>query len=525
LLGWAAGPIIKEAAGMRVPGLRGLSVGTVARRLLGEISEDDCAGQAAQLAYYFLFALFPLLLFLVTLIGYLPIPDLFDRMMEWASAVLPAAALTLVQDNVRSVTTKQHGGLLSFGALAALWGASAGFRAIMGALNRAYDVEEGRPWWKVYGLSVVATVGFTVVAVAAFLLIILGPQMGEGIAALIGLGDLFHTLWNVLRWPVALVLLALVVGGIYYVAPDVEQDFRWVTPGSALATIGWVVASGLFSLYVQNFGSYDATYGSLGAVIVLLLFLYITGFMLVAGGELNAVVEHLAPEGKREGAKSLADRGPSPAPAGDGARAGVRPATADSASSGRRVADRRRQGPPPAVAPDLESPVAPGGRERRHGERRQAERRGAQLRLVHSGPGSTPPGAGSPALHGVPPARDDSPSGVLSELAEDASRLIRLQARLAALEAKIVGRNVIGGAGLLATGAVVVCVGIIALAGGVVLLLAGALPPWLAALGVAALALVASVVVVRSGLAVLRGRTASAGYEGGTQSARAGEGS
>ncbi len=294
---------------MNIPGLRGLSVTEVGKRLFTEISQDDCAGQAAQLAYYFLFSLFPLLLFLVTLIGYLPIPNLFDRMMTAASLLLPPQALSLVQDTLGTVTTEQRGGLLSLGVLVALWSASAGFRAIMTSLNRAYDVEEGRPWWKFYLVSVLATVAFALLAVTAFALLVFGPQIGEGIASLAGAGDLFHTVWAIVRWPVALVLMSFVLAGVYYVAPDVEQDFRWVTPGSVIAVLGWVVASIGFSIYVQNFGNYDATYGSVGAVIVLLTWLYLTGFLLLVGGEANAVIEHLAPEGKRPGAKRQEDTG------------------------------------------------------------------------------------------------------------------------------------------------------------------------------------------------------------------------
>lgn len=450
---------------MRVPGLRGLSVKAVGKRLVEEVSEDDCAGQAAQLAYYFLFALFPLLLFLVTLLGYLPVPDLFDRMIEAAARVLPPQALSLVRDTIGNITSQRRGGLLSIGALVALWSASAGFRAIMSSLNRAYDVEEARPWWKYYGVSILATVGFSVLAIVAFALLIFGPQIGHALAAYIGLGDVFDTAWGAIRWPVALVLLTLVLAGIYYVAPNVEQDFRWLTPGSALAVVGWVVASVGFSIYVQNFGSYDKTYGSVGAVIVLLTWLYLTAFLLLVGGETNAVIEHLAPGGKRPGAKRQAERGTTRGP-----------------------------GAAPAVLP-------PEG-DRRRAERRQGERRGGQLYLVRrEGAAVAPP----PEARGPVSALD-----AIQEAGRETRRLVTLQARLASSELRSAAGRLAGGASAAAAGVVVAGVGLLYLCAAAVVLLGGVLPLWLAALVVSAVGLLASAVAVRLGLGRVHRRATAA---------------
>ena len=285
--------------------LGGLSITALGRRTIQEIRNDDCFGRAAQLAYYFLFALFPFFLVLITLLGYLPLPNLMDRLMEMLAQLLPGDALRLVQDNVRDLITNQRGGLLSFGILAALWTSSSAITAIMDGLNRAYDVEEGRPFWKVRLFAILLTVGLSLFIIVSLVLLTFGPQIGEWIADRIGLGGIFQTTWNVLRWPVIVGLLILAMALVYYVAPDVEQQWRWITPGSVVAVMGWLLASLGFSYYVNNFGSYNATYGSIGAVIVLLTWMYVSGFLVLVGGEINAEIEHAASSGKDPGEKQL----------------------------------------------------------------------------------------------------------------------------------------------------------------------------------------------------------------------------
>jgi membrane protein len=248
----------------------GLSVTELGRRVIAEIRDDDCLGRAAQLAYYFLFALFPFFLFLTTLLGYLPIPDLLDRLLETLGQMLPGDALRLVEDNVRQLVTGQRGGLLSFGILAALWTSSSALTAIIDSLNRAYDVEEGRPFWKVRLTAIGLTVGLSAFIVVALVLLTFGRQLGRWVADLVGLGRVSEVTWNVVRWPVIVGLLVVAMALLYYFAPDVEQEWTWITPGSACAVLGWLLASLGFAFYVNRFGSYNATYGSIGAVIVLL---------------------------------------------------------------------------------------------------------------------------------------------------------------------------------------------------------------------------------------------------------------
>jgi membrane protein len=209
-----------------------------------------------------------------------------------------------VQDHVRTLVSQPRGGLLSFGIIAALWTASNAILAVTSGLNRAYGVEESRPWWKVRGLAVLLVIGLSLFVIAATVLLIFGPQLGSWIAGGVGLGDVFSLTWNILRWPVSIILLMLGLAVLYYFAPDVEQRWRWVTPGSVVAVIGWIMASLGFSYYVTNFGSYNVTYGSIGTVIVLLTWLYLAGLFILVGGQINAEIEHASPKGKNPGERT-----------------------------------------------------------------------------------------------------------------------------------------------------------------------------------------------------------------------------
>jgi membrane protein len=295
-----------EAAPTKAGFLGGLGITELATRVVKEVREDDCLGGASQLAYYLLFAVFPFALFLTALLGYLPIPNLMERLLAALATLLPGDMVTLLQAHVRQLVTEQKGGLLSFGILTALWASSSAVVAIIDALNRAYDVQEGRPWWKVRGVALLLTIGLSLFIVLAMVLLIFGPQLGDWLASLVGLGKVFELLWNILRWPVSAGMLAVAIAVVYYYAPDVEQEWKWITPGAVFAVLATIVVSLGFSLYVSRFGSYNKTYGSIGAVIVFLTWLYLTGLCLLVGGEINAEVEHAAPTGKAPGQKTSA---------------------------------------------------------------------------------------------------------------------------------------------------------------------------------------------------------------------------
>lgn len=281
-----------------------ISYKELAKRVITEIKDDNCSGYAAEMAYFLLFALFPFLLVLTTLIAYVPVPNLFDIIMEGGRKVLPAEAFSLLQDNIKTLFVDRKGGLLSLGLILALWTASTAVVAIMDAMNRVYDVEEGRPFWKVRGLAILLVIGLSFFFIGSTILLIFGPRIGEAIAGMAGLGALFQVLWNILRWPVILFLLIVALAVIYYFSPDVEQrHWRWISPGSVFAIPIWLLMSLGFSYYVNNFGSYNKTYGSIGVVIILLTWLYLSGFIILVGGEINAEIEHASAEGKKPGEK------------------------------------------------------------------------------------------------------------------------------------------------------------------------------------------------------------------------------
>ncbi|MCW3149101.1 YihY/virulence factor BrkB family protein [Stutzerimonas stutzeri] len=289
---------------MAILDTRGIGAGTLLKRTLKEFSNDDMSTYASALAYRALFSLFPFLLFLMALLGFLNLSNFFAWLREQAALALPAMAMEQVNPVIDQLQ-EQKSGLLSVGILVALWTASAGFRSLMNAMNRAYDVREGRPGWKLTLLSLLYTVGTAVVLLSSAGLMIVGPQVMEWLADMVGLKETVVLLWAWLRWPVVVFLMMLLVAVLYYVSPDVEQEFRFITPGSVLAVIVWIAASVGFGIYVQSFADYNATYGSIGAIIVLLLYFYISAAVLLLGAELNAVIEHHSVEGKDPGDKQI----------------------------------------------------------------------------------------------------------------------------------------------------------------------------------------------------------------------------
>lgn len=292
--------------------LGGLTWTKLGKRVWGEIEEDEVFGRAAQLAYYFLLALFPLLLFLTSVIGLVMGSEtgLRESLFNYLGKVLPASASQLVSTTVFEVTNASGGGKIAFGILAALWAASNGMGAITEALNIAYDVEESRAWWKQRLTAIALTIALSLLIISALLLILYGGRIADYVAASYGLGESFAIAWKVLQWPIVLVFVLLAFALIYYFAPDVRnQKWIWITPGAVLGVGLWLLVSFSFRLYLHFFDSYSKTYGALGAVIVLMLWLYLTGAAILIGGEVNAEIEHAAaeagaPDAKEEGEKA-----------------------------------------------------------------------------------------------------------------------------------------------------------------------------------------------------------------------------
>jgi membrane protein len=268
-----------------------------------EIVADNCFGLAAQLSYYFFLALFPALLFLVAIVSFVPISGLLDVITGTLARVAPTEVITIIQDQVLKIAHDRNGGLLTLGMLGTIWSTSSGVDAIIDTLNQAYDLTESRPWWKVKLTALALTITLAVFIVVAFALVVAGPQLAEKVAAWFHLGPAFEWSWKILQWPVVFALVSLAIAIVYYYAPDARQEWMWITPGSVSAAALWLLVSLGFRLYVTRFGSYNATYGAIGGVIVLMLWFYVSSFAVLAGAELNSEIEHASPYGKKPGEK------------------------------------------------------------------------------------------------------------------------------------------------------------------------------------------------------------------------------
>ena len=263
------------------------------RRLWNKVFEDEVFGRAAQLAYYWIFSLFPLLIFLTALLAYLPIRHKTNSWLSIISNVLPADAYQLVDQTIQQIISNRRGGLLSFSILIAIWASSSGMEAIIGSLNKAYGATEARAWWQEKTLAIGLTLGLTGFVLTALMLIFFGENIGMRIAQLFGLGALFQTVFGVALWPLGSLLILLGVELIYFVAPNVKQKWHWFTPGAVFAVVCWLLISFGFRYYVSRFGNYNATYGALGGVMVLMLWFYLTGVAILIGGEINSVISSI----------------------------------------------------------------------------------------------------------------------------------------------------------------------------------------------------------------------------------------
>jgi membrane protein len=289
--------------------LGGLSWRSLAKRVWADVGKDDIFGRAAQLSYYFLLALFPLLLFLTSVIGLIIGSEtgLRQSLFNYLGKVLPSSASELVSTTIIEVSSASGGGKISFGILAALWAASNGMGAISESLNVAYHVKETRAWWKQRLIAVGLTVSLAVLIITALVIVLYGGRIADSLATTYGLGGSFTLAWKILQWPIVLAFLLVGFALIYYWAPDLrDQDWRWITPGSIVAVTLWLLVSFAFRLYLHYFNSYSNTYGSLGAVIILMLWFYLTGAAILIGGEVNSDIEAEAaragiPKAKEEG--------------------------------------------------------------------------------------------------------------------------------------------------------------------------------------------------------------------------------
>ncbi|HXR99848.1 MAG TPA: YihY/virulence factor BrkB family protein [Pyrinomonadaceae bacterium] len=296
--------------------LGGLGWRELTKRVWAEVQEDNVFGRAAELSYYFLLALFPFLIFLTSVIGLILGSGTGTRhtFFQYLARIMPPSAFQLIDNTMYEVSESSGAGKLSFGILAALWAASNGLGAITESLNTAYDLKESRPWWKQRLTAIGLTVALSILIIGALILVVAGGRIAEWLAAHYGLGPVFPIGWKIIQWPVVLACMTFAFALIYYLAPDFrEQAWQWLTPGAVIGVVLWLLVSLAFRIYLHYFNSYSATYGSLGAVIILMLWLYLTGAAVLIGGEVNSEIENAAakqgdPEAKEKGEKAPDDK-------------------------------------------------------------------------------------------------------------------------------------------------------------------------------------------------------------------------
>lgn len=264
------------------------------KRVWAASYEDGVYNRAAELAYFFFLSLFPGVIFITTLLGFVfqSNTQLTGLFLQYLSTTLPGSAFELIRQVITEITRSSGSGKLTFGILAALWTANSGMNALEDALNAVYKVKESRPLWKTYGIALILTVSASLLIIAALTVFLYGGALIQLISNTIGLKPAFYWTWKLAQWPIAVFFVSLVASMVYYAAPNLEKRrWQWLSPGALFATLGWIAASGLLRLYFHFFTSYAKTYGSLGAVMVLMTWLYVSGTMLLLGAEVNKVIE------------------------------------------------------------------------------------------------------------------------------------------------------------------------------------------------------------------------------------------
>jgi membrane protein len=275
----------------------------VFRRTVRRTIQDNCLGWAGELAYFFFLALFPALLFFVALASFFPVHQLTDHVLTALARFAPPDVLSIVRDQLLQISKNNNGGLLTLGITGTIWSASSGMSSVISTLNQAYHVQEARSWWRVRLTAILLTIVLAVFILVSFVLVLVGPKLADLGAEWLHLGPVFAWTWKILQWPVVVALVAAGAAMVYYVAPDVQQRLIWVVPGSVFATVVWLLVSLGFKWYVSAFANYQKTYGSIGGVMVALLWLYVSGLAILMGAEMNAVIEHASPMGKDPGEK------------------------------------------------------------------------------------------------------------------------------------------------------------------------------------------------------------------------------
>jgi len=290
--------------------LGGLTPLQLLKRVYHEIDDDEVLTRSAALAYYFVSALFPMIFFLMAMLGLLAQShDLQSSLLNYTARFMPGDAYRLVQKTLQEIANHSSGLKLAFGLVLALWSGAGGVVSIMDALNRCYHVKDSRPFWKQRLIALALTVAISALTIMALTIVLYGGDIANLVGRHVGLSNVTVIAWRVLQWPIALLCVVISFALLYYWGPDAEQQWQWITPGSLVGVLAWIGASLLFRVYLHFFNSYSKTYGSLGAAIVLLLWLYISGLAMLVGGEINSEIENAAakrghPEAKEPGEKA-----------------------------------------------------------------------------------------------------------------------------------------------------------------------------------------------------------------------------
>jgi membrane protein len=284
----------------------------VVRRVWSEIREDDVLGVAAQLSYFLVFSLLPLLLIVSVILGYMAQgAEMRAALLAYSRKILPPSTLTLVSGTLEQLTKNASGKKLSIGILTTMWAASSGMTSIMDGLNRAYAVRDGRPWWKKQLVAAGLALALAVLVAIALVILLYGERFGGFLADWLGAGGTFETFWRMIEWPLAIAFVFLAFLMVYLFAPNLKwQKLRWLFPGTATAVILWLAVSFGLRLYLHHFSLYGPVYGSLGAILLLLLWLYLSSAALLVGGEINSEVEAAAASRGEPGAKSPGEKAP-----------------------------------------------------------------------------------------------------------------------------------------------------------------------------------------------------------------------
>jgi membrane protein len=290
---WPYQDVLTSKGPMRPTVIKNALIGTY-----GNVVRNHTLQMAAALAYYFVLSLFPALIFLSAVVAYLPVPNLFNQALALLARFLPADAMGLVQRVLADVISPNKGTFLSLGILGTLWAASGGFAAMIEALNIAYDVRDDRPFWKTRPLAVGLAFLTGALLLIALSVMVVGPRFGQWLAGKVHLSGLFVLLWPFIHWTIAIGFTILAVEALYFLAPNVKQRLRATLPGAVVAVSCWIALSYLLGIYFRHFGNFNKTYGTLGAAVALMIWLYWTGFAMLVGAELNEELAKISKEGK-----------------------------------------------------------------------------------------------------------------------------------------------------------------------------------------------------------------------------------